>query len=180
MSEVILLLIWVFLTLFSLFGGIGLDELFPVFNTGYAGLILLLNFFLSNFIGSIVGGPFGRINRLLILLGMAVFLLAFEIYGVYYVFWEFFQLNDSFWTVTGFLFVLIFVITFGGVSQLLLLALESARMGVDNYFNALISGVDMPNINASKSSKDTSSNFKRANRKAKPEDVNLNKDLYKY
>jgi hypothetical protein len=180
MLETIIILLWVCFTLFSIFGGIGLDEIFPVFNTGYAGIILVLNFFLSNIIGSIVGGPFGRVNRVLILLGIGVMLLAFQTYGVYYLFWEVCEFEYGFWSSSFFIFILIIVLTFGGIRQVLLLTIKSVKIGLDNYFNSLAKGIyglvdyKVESFNTSVRESNTKIS------KQKPEKVNLNSDLYNY
>lgn len=156
--EGILLLVWVFLTLFSFFGGVGLDELFPVFNTGYAGLILALNFYISNFLAYILGGALGKLNLLLILLGTALLLFGFEIYGTYYLFWEILDLNTGFWSVSFFIFTLIFILGYGGIRQILILFISIIQNGFNfaldrmsqNAFDSAFGRIKSKNINSNK------------------------------
>lgn len=180
MLEAILALLWVFFTLFSLFGGIGLDEIFPLFNTEYAGIILILNFYLSNVIGSFVGGSLGRLNRLLILLGTAILLLGLETYGVYYLFWELFELKSGFWSGTIFLFTLILVLTFGGIRQILILLIESIQIGVDNYFNTLTKNSIDSVLSRENQSNPLPKKNKSKIKDRKPKKIDLNNNLYKY
>jgi len=180
MLEAILILLWVFFTSFSLFGGLGLDEIFPVFNTGYAGIILIINFYLSNLVGSFIGGPLGRLNRLLILLGTGILLLVLETYGVYYLFWELFELKSGFWSGTIFLFTLILVLTFGGIRQILILLIESFRIGVDNYFNALTKNLMDSTLGRENQNNTLQKENKPEIKDRKPKKIDLNNDLYKY
>ena len=180
MLKVILILLWVFFTLFSLFGGLGLDEIFPVFNTGYASVILLLNFYLSNVVGSFIGGSLGRLNRLLILLGTAILLLVLETYGVYYLFWELFELKSGFWSGIIFLFTLILVLTFGGIRQILILLIESLRIGADNYFNAITKNLMDSKLGSENKNNTFPKKTKSEIKGRKPKKIDLNNDLYNY
>ena len=124
MLKLILTLLWVFFTLFSVFGGPGLDEIFPVFDNDIkATIILVINFYLSNTIAYLLGkwSTLGYLNLGLGLVGTIIILFGIEVFATYYVFDEFFVKEWGFWSMSIFVFTLIIVLFYGGIRQVLIL-----------------------------------------------------------
>lgn len=181
MIGVLFILVWLFLTIFSVIGGLGIGEIFPgLWSSDYTGLILIMNFYLSNILASIIGSvvSLGKLNRLLILLGTAILLLALEGYGTYYLYDEIFGVEWGFWSSSIFLLTLIFVLTFGGIRQILLVLFSSIKNGLittieeieKNSFDSMV------NENA----KEQRANSNKSNKKTKTKNDSDNLDLYNY
>ncbi|MGO4819556.1 hypothetical protein [Flavobacterium sp. W22_SRS_FP1] len=180
------ILVWLFLTLFSVFGGIGIEEIYPgALDNDYTFLILIVNFYLSNFLGSFIGSivSLGKLNRLLILIGTAILLLIFEVTFTYYLFEEIVKVKWGFWSTSFFLLILIMVLAFGGVRQILLLLLNSFQNGLINFTDVLQENIiDSPHnkVRKQNTSLPNTRATKTVIKRDKPKNINLNDDLYKY
>jgi hypothetical protein len=138
---IFVILIWVFLTLFSLFGGaVFLGQ--PFYDYFCANCIaepiaLIINFYLCNSIALvIVNSSLGRLNRILLYFVTGLILLVVELYLSYYLIFEVFRMNDKWVIEIVFLLAMIFV-PLGGIRYFIGLAVSEFKNHTVGFFDGL-------------------------------------------
>jgi len=137
---IIFILIWVFLTIFSIIGGLFLEEIifsyFPHTELIYF-IAIVVNFYICNFLSILLSpSSLARLNKSLLFLVTGLLVLAVEIYIGYYLIFEIFGLNDKFIFEVIALLLIIFV-PFGG----LLFFLKSTLDPIVTHFSEFLDGI---------------------------------------
>ena len=137
---IISVLIWVILTLFSIFGAITFlgEPLYDLFGKNSFGepLAIVVNFYLCNFLVLIlIRGSLARLNKILLYLGTGLILLISELYLGYYLIFEIFNMNDN-WVIEM-IFLALFFVPFGGVLYFLKLALAQLTTHTGEFFDGI-------------------------------------------
>lgn len=134
-------LIWVLLTLFSIFGGVTFlgEPLYDLFgrNSFVEPLAILVNFYLCNFLALIlINGSLKRLNKILLYLGTGLILLICELYLGYYLIFEIFSMNDN-WVIEMVVLLAFFFVPYGGVIHFLKLAIAQLTTHTGEFFDGL-------------------------------------------
>jgi hypothetical protein len=136
MFKSILTLLWVFFTLFSVFGGSGIIEIYPsAFDNDIKAMIILgVNFYLSNTIAYLLGkwSTLGYLNLGLALVGTIIIIFGIEVFGTLYIFDEFLIKEWGFWSMMAFAFVVIIVLAYGGIRQILIYFIKLATRATND------------------------------------------------
>lgn len=136
------ILIWLFLTLFSLFGYLGIiDFVENIFGSSdtVSAFTFIINFYLSNLLAMILfrKNPIMLFNRGLILLITGLSLLVGEITLVWYVIFVLFDANEGFWSFTFFFFGFLTIVSIGGIRQILVKLLNDLQLFFELFFEGL-------------------------------------------
>jgi len=142
MFKSILTLLWVFFTLFSVFGGSGIIEVYPsAFDNDITAIIILvMNFYISNIIAYILvrWSTLGYLNIGLGLVGTVIVIFGIEVFVTWYIFDEFLVTEWGFWSMAAFAFVLIMILAYGGIRQILIYLIKT----ITNATNDTITGIE--------------------------------------
>ena len=138
---IISVLIWVILTLFSIFGAITFlgEPLYDLFgkNSFVNPIAIVVNFYLCNFLALIlIRGSLARLNKILLYLGTGLILLITELYLGYYLIFEIFNMNDD-WVIEMIFLLALFFVPFGGVLYFLKLALAQLTTHMGEFFKGI-------------------------------------------
>ena len=138
---IISVLIWLLLTLFSVFGGITFlgEPLYKLFgeNSYVEPLAIVMNFYLCNFLALlIIRGSLARLNKILLYLGTGLSLLIGELYLGYYFIFEIFDMNDK-WVIEMMFVLALFFLPFGGILYFLKLAIGLLTTHASEFFNGI-------------------------------------------
>jgi hypothetical protein len=136
------LLIWLFLTLFSVVGYLGIIEYVEdVFGNSDAVQFstYIINFYASNLLAVLLfrNYPIVLINRVMLLVATGIGLLIGEFVLIWFIIYRVFDMEVGFWSVILFFFSALILLMYGGVRQILMLILNDMQTAVESSFDGL-------------------------------------------